>query len=168
MQNSNSNLLLNFSHCLHAIMKLYITREHFSLAFHYWRHMWTENRLTVGLSSVRSSDRHLMAISLERYLSMAHDGWGCKVSCGGHHRLRGKTTTGSALDGAVFDKGLPYIPRVHLSEGSLALWSGYVLKNLWSEGPLFRSSSTPKAVMFRRFHIPKGPPLYGFYVTKIL
>ena len=30
-------------------------------------------------------------------------GWGCEVSCGGHHRLRGKTTTGSALDEAVFD-----------------------------------------------------------------
>ena len=29
-------------------------------------------------------------------------GRGCEVSCGGHHRLRGKTTTGSALDGAVF------------------------------------------------------------------
>ena len=37
--------------------------------------------------------------------SMKYDwgGWGCEVSCGGHHRLRGKTTTGSALDGAVFD-----------------------------------------------------------------
>ena len=30
-------------------------------------------------------------------------GWGCEVSCGGHHRPRGKTTTGSALDWAVFD-----------------------------------------------------------------
>ena len=30
-------------------------------------------------------------------------GWGCEVSCGGHHRPKGKTTTGSALDGAVFD-----------------------------------------------------------------
>ena len=30
-------------------------------------------------------------------------GWGCAVSCGRHHRLRGKNTTGSALDGAVFD-----------------------------------------------------------------
>ena len=30
-------------------------------------------------------------------------GWGCEVSCGGHHRPIGKTTTGSALDGAVFD-----------------------------------------------------------------
>ena len=28
-------------------------------------------------------------------------GWGCEVSCGGNHRPRGKTTTGSALDGAV-------------------------------------------------------------------
>ena len=35
-------------------------------------------------------------------------GWGgvwggFEVSCGGHHRPSGKTTTGSALDGAVFD-----------------------------------------------------------------
>ena len=30
-------------------------------------------------------------------------GWGCEVSCGGHHRPREKTTTGSALDGAMFD-----------------------------------------------------------------
>ena len=30
-------------------------------------------------------------------------GWGCEVSCGGHHRQRGKTTTESALDGAVLD-----------------------------------------------------------------
>ena len=30
-------------------------------------------------------------------------GWGCEVSCGGHHQQRGKTTTGSALDGAILD-----------------------------------------------------------------
>ena len=30
-------------------------------------------------------------------------GWGCEASCGGHHRQRGKTTTGSALDGAILD-----------------------------------------------------------------
>ena len=31
--------------------------------------------------------------------------WGCEVSCGGHHRQRGNTTTGSgsALDGTVLD-----------------------------------------------------------------
>ena len=44
----------------------------------------------------------------------------------------------------------------------------YAPKNLWTEGPLFRSSSSPKVVIFRRFHIPKGPALYGFYVTKVL
>ena len=31
------------------------------------------------------------------------DGWGCEVSCGGHQRQRGKTTIGSALDGAVLN-----------------------------------------------------------------
>ena len=39
----------------------------------------------------------------EQTLIKSGGGWGCEVSCGGHHRLRGKTTTGSALDGAVFD-----------------------------------------------------------------
>ena len=39
-------------------------------------------------------------------------GWGCEVSCGGHHRPKGKTTTGSALDGAVFGIAqiLAYLP----------------------------------------------------------
>ena len=35
-----------------------------------------------------------------------YSGWGgrgSEVSCGGHHWQRGKTTTGSALDGAVLD-----------------------------------------------------------------
>ena len=35
--------------------------------------------------------------------SITGGGWGCEVSCGGHHWPRGKTTTGSVLDGAVFD-----------------------------------------------------------------
>ena len=38
-----------------------------------------------------------------KHITSSWGGWGCEVSCGGHHRLRGKTTTGSALDGAVFD-----------------------------------------------------------------
>ena len=37
------------------------------------------------------------------HLEMDWGGWGCEVSCGGHHRQRGKTTTGSPLDGAVLD-----------------------------------------------------------------
>ena len=36
-------------------------------------------------------------------------GWGCEVSCGWHHRQRGKTTTGSALDG-VYLISLKYWP----------------------------------------------------------
>ena len=38
-------------------------------------------------------------------------GWGCEISCGGHHRQSGKTTMGSALDGAVpdFTKILAYL-----------------------------------------------------------
>ena len=43
-------------------------------------------------------------------------GWGCEVSCGGHHRPRGKTTTGSALDGAVFD-----IAQIRASENIFRL-----------------------------------------------
>ena len=30
-------------------------------------------------------------------------GWGCEVSCGGHHQQRRKTIMGSSLDGAVLD-----------------------------------------------------------------
>ena len=40
-------------------------------------------------------------------------GWGCEVSCGGHHRPTGKTTTGSALDGAVFDIAQILAYQVH-------------------------------------------------------
>ena len=40
-------------------------------------------------------------------------GRGCKVSCGGHHRLRGKTTTGSALDWVLFDMGQILAYLVH-------------------------------------------------------
>ena len=40
----------------------------------------------------------------ENICNLNGGGWGCEVSCGGHHHWpRGKTTTGSALDGAVFD-----------------------------------------------------------------
>ena len=76
-------------------------------------------------------------------------------------------------------QGLPFIPRVHLSE---ALWGSYAPKNLWSEGPLFRSSSSPNVVMFwrfrkalhymdsmlRRFFRPKFLYFEGCCVPKIL
>ena len=57
-------------------------------------------------------------------------GWGCAVSCGGHHRRdhrpRGKTTTGSALDGAVFDIAEILAYLVHnMSRSQLYLGFGH-------------------------------------------
>ena len=50
----------------------------------------------------------IMMLLLLRYVSQVlpwqwWGGWGSEVSCGGHHRQRGKTTMGSALDGAALD-----------------------------------------------------------------
>ena len=53
-------------------------------------------------------------------------GWGCEVSCGGHHRPTGKTTTGSALDGAVFDIAQILAYQVHdMSRSQLYLGFGH-------------------------------------------
>ena len=53
-------------------------------------------------------------------------GWGCEVSCGGHHRPRGKTTTGLALDGAVFDIAQILAYPVHnMSRSQLYLGFGH-------------------------------------------
>ena len=62
-------------------------------------------------------------------------GWGCEVSCGGHHRLRGKTTTGSALDGAMFDIAEILAYLVHnMSRSQLYLGFGHFgwLPFFWS------------------------------------
>ena len=59
-------------------------------------------------------------------LSLTGGGWGCEVSCGGHHRQRGKTTTGSALDGAVFDIAQILAYLVHnMSRSQLYLGFGH-------------------------------------------
>ena len=58
--------------------------------------------------------------------NLTGDGWGCEVSCGGHHRPRGKTTTGSALDGAVFDIAQILAYLVHnMSRSQLYLGFGH-------------------------------------------
>ena len=74
-------------------------------------------------------------------VSLCWGGWGCEVSCGGHHRLRGKTSTGSALDGAVFDIAQILAYLVHnMSRSQLCLGSGHfgwlflvnnILAGLW-------------------------------------
>ena len=57
---------------------------------------------------------------------VAWGGWGCEVSCGGHHRPREKTTTGSALDGAVFDIAQILAYLVHnMSSSQLCLGFGH-------------------------------------------
>ena len=51
-------------------------------------------------------------------------------------------------------QGLPYIPRVHLSECSL-VWSP--LKWLWSEETMVRRSFIPKFLYSERCYVPKIP-----------
>ena len=54
----------------------------------------------------------------------------------------------------MYDKGLPYIPRVHLSEGSLIRSP---LKWLWSEEPMVRRSFIPKFLYSESCYVPKIP-----------
>ena len=63
---------------------------------------------------------------LNWYLPVHVGWWGCEVSCGGHHRPRGKTTTGSAQGGAVFDIAQILAYLVHtMSRSQLYLGFGH-------------------------------------------
>ena len=55
---------------------------------------------------------------------------------------------------ALKAKGLPYIPRVHLSECSLVRSP---LKWLWSEEPMIRRSFIPKFLYSESCYVPKIP-----------
>ena len=73
-----------------------------------------------------SSSQHSLLDSPVFLASAQWGGWGREVSCGGHHRLRGKTTTGSALDGAVFDIAQILAYLVHtMSRSQLYLGFGH-------------------------------------------
>ena len=78
-------------------------REYNGLA-HWGRvtHTCISNLTIIGSYNGLSPGRHQAIIQTNAGI---WGGWGSEVSCGGrgHHRPRGKTTTGSALDGAVFD-----------------------------------------------------------------
>ena len=54
----------------------------------------------------------------------------------------------------VKGEGLPYIPRVHLSEGSFVRSP---LKWLWSEEPMVRRSFIPKFLYSESCYVPKIP-----------
>ena len=68
--------------------------------------------------------------------------WKCHLQNDGHF-----------VSSSVCQQGLPYIPRVHLSEGSL-VWSP--LKWLWSEEPMVRRSFIPK-FLYSESYVPKIP-----------
>ena len=66
------------------------------------------------------------------FLLLFGGGWGCEVSCGGHHWQRGKATTGSALDGAVFDIAQILAYLVHnLSRSQLYLGLQLIVSATW-------------------------------------
>ena len=105
-----------------------------SLSYHMQNHVMLD-RATMTLDCIcriktyHCADwtaRHLLfQVSLDFNQSIG-GGWGCEVFCGGHHRLRGKTTTGSALDGAVFDMAQILAYLVHnMSRSQLYLGFGH-------------------------------------------
>ena len=65
--------------------------------------------------------------NVAKLLQISGGGRGCEVSCGGHHQLfRGKTTTGSALDRAVFDSAQILAHLVHnMSRSQICLGFGH-------------------------------------------
>ena len=65
-----------------------------------------------------------------------------------------KLIHGSKMDLDMASQGLPYIPRVHLSEGSLVRSP---LKWLWSEEPMVRRSFIPKFLYSESCYVPKIP-----------
>ena len=88
-------------------------------------------------------------------------GWGYEVSCGGHHRPRGKTATGSVLDGAVFDIAqiLAYLVR-NMSRSQLYLGFGhfdwlpsFLIKNILAGLWLNCISSVEITLFFSGWHI---------------
>ena len=54
--------------------------------------------------------------------------------------------------GSYFEEGLPYISRVHLSEGSLAR---SLLRSLYTEEPVVRRSFIPKFILSEGWFVPK-------------
>ena len=91
------------------------------------KRLYKQSRRRLFETSSRSLWRHCNGLlSTNRSQQERGGGWGCEVSCGGHHRPRGKTTTGSALDGAVFDIAQILAYLVHnMSRSQLYLGFGH-------------------------------------------
>ena len=111
---------------------------HLSVVWDDWR-QWVVLTVTTTLWSEMTGDKLLRLLPplcgrrwletmswFDCYHLSVRGGWGCEVSCGGHHRPRGKTTTGSALDGAVFDIAQILAYLVHnMSRSQLYLGFGH-------------------------------------------
>ena len=90
----------------------------------YWVDKW-QSRGSTGMFGNLMAIYHIMLQFIQNH-SRFGGAWGCEVSCGGHHRPRGKTTTGSALGGAVFDIAQILAYLVHnMSRSQLYLGFGH-------------------------------------------
>ena len=86
----------------------------------------SHREVTVLCHHCRSDSYHISHREVRVVTREIWGGWGCGVSCGGHHRPRGKATTGSALDGAVFDIAQILVYLVHnMSRSQLYLGFGH-------------------------------------------
>ena len=87
---------------------------------------WTEPFIELLGRSLKNEANLRDLIAVTGLVILIWGGWGCEVSCGGHHRPKGKTTTGSALDGAVFDIAQILAYLVHnMSKSQLYLGFGH-------------------------------------------
>ena len=121
---------------LHVVLDILPYSQHNILCIH---HKWQDCSLSSFRQQKLRVPNHNNALSIyHRHFSLKKSwkkphsspvrggGWGCEVSCGGHHRPRGKTTTGSALDGAVFDIAQILAYLVHnMSRSQLYLGFGH-------------------------------------------
>ena len=97
-----------------------------------------------------------------RQYSSSPEGWGVKSpgaqpfarASDGHRTNMASRAVFTIFVRCPSEEGLPYIPRVHLSEGSLVRSP---LKWLWSEEPMVRRSFIPKFLCSESCYVPKIP-----------
>ena len=125
-----------------------------SLAFVRGSHRWPMNspsQRTNNAENVSMWWRHHITLSIKCML-MIWRRMGSK-----HQQPRWRPSLFSEIFGTKWVKsgeGLPYIPRVHLSEGSLVRSP---LKWLWSEEPMVRRSFIAKFLCSESCYVPKIP-----------
>ena len=131
--------VLKISHCMSAdvlkipqwvgvggFSKVVATFSHFNLFMATTRDVWIIPSFRIWDYLLHVEHVSCVIMNCGQPQWVIEGGWGCEVSCGGHHRPRGKTTTGSALDGAVFDIAQILAYLVHnMSRSQLYLGFGH-------------------------------------------